>query len=354
MTGAEVVVEVRGHLGLLTLNRPGAMNALTLGMVRTITAALESWGTDDDVATVAITGAGERGLCAGGDVVSLHRDVTAGDGTGAAEFWREEYAMNALIAAYPKPFVALQDGLVLGGGIGLSAHASHRVVTERSTLGFPEVTIGFIPDVGATWLLPRAPGELGTRLALTAETAGPADAILIGFADHFVPSADLPRLLTLLQTQPAEAAIDACASEPPPGTLPVQQGWTDADFTGDSVLEILARLRARGTAEATALADIIEAKSPTALTVTLAALRRAAHLPDLRAALTQEYRVSRHASTTGDFAEGIRAQLIDKDRRPRWDPPTLAQVSPGAVERFFTPPPEGDLTLPTAPSREQP
>src|SRR5690606_19606737 len=163
-------------------------------MVRLIVEALNAW-RDDDIATVAIVGAGERGLCAGGDVIGLHRAATEGEPEFAAAFWRDEYRMNAMIANYPKPVVAVQDGLVLGGGIGVSAHASHRVVTERSRLGFPEVTIGFVPDVGATWLLSRAPGELGTRLALTGASVGAADAIHVGLADHLVPSRSVPELL---------------------------------------------------------------------------------------------------------------------------------------------------------------
>lgn len=341
----EVLVEVRGRLGLLTLNRPAAVNALTLGMVQTISATLKDWADDDSVATVAIVGAGDRGLCAGGDVVSLYRDVTTSDGMSAAQFWREEYAMNALIAAYPKPFVAIQDGLVLGGGIGVSAHGSHRVVTERSRLGFPEVTIGYIPDVGATWLLPRAPGELGTRLALSAETVGAADALLIGFADHFITSEKIPDLLTLLESEAPEAAIETCASDPPSGILREQQHWTDEDFAADPVAEVIGRLRNRGSEEALALAGTIEAKSPTALAVTLSALRRASRLPNLEAALEQEYRVSRHASTTHDFVEGIRAQLIDKDRSPRWNPASLAEVTDAEVQQYFAAPPEGDLHL---------
>lgn len=341
----DVLVEECGRLGLLTLNRPAAINALTHDMVRLVSDALERWAVDDAIATVAVVGAGDRGLCAGGDVVGLYRDVTQREGLGAAQFWRDEYAMNARIARYPKSFVAIQEGIVLGGGIGISAHGSHRVVTERSKLGFPEVTIGYIPDVGATWLLSRAPGTLGVRLALAAANVGAADAILVGFADAFVPSDRIPALLTALETEEPGTAIALLAEDPGQGALAAQRRWSDEAFAADSVLEILDRLRAIDLPEASDLADAIQAKSPIALAVTLAAIRRAAALPSLETALQQEYRVSRHSSASHDFAEGIRAQLIDKDRNPRWLPPTHAEVSDTDVAAFFETPPDGDLAL---------
>ncbi|MDR5706151.1 enoyl-CoA hydratase/isomerase family protein [Agromyces aerolatus] len=345
---AEVIVEQRGRLGLLTLNRPRAINALTHGMVRLIAEALDRWADDDTVATVAVVGSGERGLCAGGDVVSLYRDVTEADGLGAAAFWRDEYTMNARIASYPKPFVAIQDGIVLGGGIGVSAHGSHRIVTERSKLGFPEVTIGFVPDVGATWLLSRAPGELGTRLALSAASIGPADAILVGFSDSFVPSDRLPKLLKALEFEDAATVIEALATEPGPGVLDAQRDWTDEVFAGDSVTDIIERLRDHAAPEASALAESIDQKSPLALAVTLESLRRARELPGLTAALDQEYRVSRHSSAAPDFAEGIRAQLVDKDRNPKWSPSSHAAVAAADVSAVFETPSDGDLGLAAA------
>jgi enoyl-CoA hydratase len=258
--------------------------------------------------------------------------------------------MNAAIASYPKPYVAIQDGLVLGGGIGVSAHGSHRVVTERSKLGFPEVTIGYIPDVGATWLLSLAPGELGTRLALSAESVGAADAILVGFADSFVSSERIPALVAALESEDAGTAIANLAGEPPSGTLAAQRAWTDRAFSADSVLEVIDRLRATGSPEASVLADVIDAKSPIALAVTLEALRRASALPSLEAVLAQEFRVSRHSAASHDFAEGIRAQLIDKDRNPQWQPPTHEAVSVDAVAEFFEEPTDGDLAFPPSDS----
>lgn len=341
----EVIVERRGRLGLMTLNRPQAINALTHSMVGRITAALDEWALDERIETVAVIGAGERGLCAGGDVVGLHRDVTGADGMNAAAFWRDEYAMNARIADYPKPFVAIQDGIVLGGGIGVSAHGSHRVVTERSKLGFPEVTIGFVPDVGATWLLSRAPGELGTRIALSAESIGAADAILVGFSDWLVPSQRLSDLLAALEVEEPSAALSRFAVQPAEGVLSAQKAWTDDAFAQSSIPEIVERLREQGNDDAGRLADVIAAKSPLALAVTLEALRRARHVTSLEEALIQEYRVSRHASMTSDFAEGIRAQLIDKDRNPGWKPARHEDVQDADIAAFFDTPADGDLNL---------
>jgi enoyl-CoA hydratase len=341
----DVIADERGRLGLLTLNRPKALNALTHTMVLLISDALDRWADNDAISAVAVTGSGDRGLCAGGDVVGLYRDVTGADGKSAAAFWRDEYAMNARIANYPKPFIAIQDGMVLGGGIGVSAHGSHRVVTERSKLGFPEVTIGFVPDVGASWLLSRAPGELGTRLALSAETVGPADAILVGFSDAFVPSDRIPAMLTALETEQPSAAIATFAGQPEQGVLAAQREWTDDVFGQSSVALILDRLAVQGTATASGLAEGIAKKSPLALAVTLEALRRARGATSLEEVLDQDYRVSRHASMTKDFAEGIRAQLIDKDRNPRWSPSELADVTDAEVAKFFATPSDGELGL---------
>ena len=331
----EILLERRGQLGLITLNRPRAINALTHTMVTMIDDALSMWESDDAVTTIAITGAGERGLCAGGDIVSLYEAAKAGDTAAAADFWFDEYHLNARIGRYPKPIVAIQDGIVLGGGIGISAHASHRVVTERSRLGLPEVGIGFVPDVGATWLLSRAPGELGTYVALTAGNLGAADAIAVGLSGSLVPSERLPRLLTALETTDAAEAIALLAQTPEEAPLASARAWIDAAFSAPTVAEIVERLRAAGTADADKAADAIEAKSPTALAVTLESLRRAAELDSLEAALDQEFRVSLRAHGSADFVEGVRAQVIDKDRNPTWAP--AASVDQALVDSFFHP-----------------
>lgn len=334
-TGSSIRVEKRGRLGVITLDRPRAINALTHGMVTDISDALESWAGEDAVHAVLVQGAGERGLCAGGDIVSVYRDVVEGEFDEPAAFWRDEYRMNARIARFPKPYIALMDGIVLGGGIGVSAHGSHRVVTERSRLGLPETGIGFVPDVGSTWLLSHAPGELGTYLALTAAPVCAGDGLAVGLADFFVPSDRLPRLASLLETVPPDEAVSNVAEAAPPAELAEDRDWIDEAFSADTVSEILARLRRLGFMRASETADRIERNSPTALSVALAALRRARTMDSLEEALDQEYRVSTHAIRTRDFVEGVRAQVVDKDRSPRWDPPVLAEVDPASVEAYF-------------------
>ena len=330
-----VLVEQRGRLGVVTLNRPRAINALDLDMVRLAQSALDRWASDDSVSTVLVTGAGDRGLCAGGDLQGMYR--SARDGTDESVlFWREEYDLDHTIATYPKPVVALMDGIVLGGGVGVSAHASHRVVTERTSVGMPETRIGFVPDVGGPWLLSRAPGELGTHLALTAANADAADTIALGMADVLVPSERLPELERALETEAPDDVLARWSVEPPASSLAAARSWIDAAYAGDDVLAIVERLRTSDVEAARAAADEIEARSPTAVTMTLAALRRAATLPDLRAALDQDLALSTHLLSVPDMAEGIRAQVIDKDRSPRWNPATLAAVDPSSFGPLFS------------------
>lgn len=345
-TEQEVLVEVRGRVGHLTLNRPRAINALNHPMVQRLDEALAAWEEDDRVEAVVIDGAGERGLCAGGDVRAM-RDSALGDGSGASAFWRDEYLLNARIARYPKPYVALMDGVVMGGGVGVSAHGSVRIVTERSKVGMPETTIGFAPDVGGTFLLSRAPGELGTHLALTAGSVGAGDAIRLGLADHYVPSECLPELtgalLSVSSATEVTATVERFAEPVPEAPLSAEREWIDACYSADTAEEIVARLHDHGTPGAKEAADTVLSKSPTSVKVTLEALRRARDLPDLPAVLEQEYRVSCAFLAGPDLAEGIRAQVVDKDHDPHWDPPTLAGVT--GVERFFAPAPTGPLGL---------
>ncbi|MFJ1646452.1 enoyl-CoA hydratase/isomerase family protein [Streptomyces sp. NPDC088258] len=350
MTAADqsVLVRTEGRAGRLTLNRPEALNALTHTMVRRVDEALTVWEHDPAVRTVVITGAGGRGLCAGGDIRSIHEDMRAG-GTASAGFWRDEYRLNARIAHYPKPYVAVMDGIVMGGGVGVSAHGSVRIVTERSRIAMPETGIGFVPDVGGTYLLALAPGELGTHLALTGARIGAGDALLCGLADHFVLSYDLPRLLGDLAERPVRDVLRRYVRRPPAGELAGHRSWIDQCYGAGTVEEIVARLRGRGAGTAEAAADTLVTKSPTALKVTLAALRRARRLGPMERVLEQEYRVSCAALASPDLAEGIRAQVIDKDRSPRWTPATLAEVTEADVARYFAPPAGGELRLATTP-----
>ncbi|HEX6341093.1 enoyl-CoA hydratase/isomerase family protein [Umezawaea sp.] len=343
MVEHDVLLGHDGGIGRVVLNRPRAINALTHDMVTRIEAALTAWEADDSVRAVVVSGAGERGLCAGGDIRGIHADAVAG-GTASLDFWRDEYALNAHVARYRKPYVAIMDGIVMGGGVGISAHGGVRVVTERTRLAMPEVGIGLVPDVGGTHLLSRAPGELGTHLALTAAVIGAGDAIACGFADHFVPAEHLADFVDALAGG-VDAAVRDHARAAPPADLAGERGWIDRCYAADTVEEVLHRLRDLGSPEAKEAVERILGGSPTALKVTLRSLRRARDLPSVEAVLAQEYRVSTACFRSPDLVEGIRARVVDKDRAPRWNPATPEEVSDAAVEGFFAPLGDRELVL---------
>ena len=327
-------------VGRLTLQRPEALNALDLGMVRGLRAALEAWRDEADVERILLEGAGDRGLCAGGDVRGLAESIMSGNAEGAGTFFREEYALNAAIAEYPKPIVVLADGVTMGGGIGLAGHAAVRIVTERSALAMPETRIGFTPDVGGTWLLARAPGRLGEYLALTGSTMSASDAIDAGFELLLVPSERLVAVGEALYSRPdAGAAIEIAMlfdESPEASDLTRHRPWIDVAFAADDVVGIIAALRERVEPEASATADLLETLSPTALTVTLASVRAARTDPDLRASLEREYGLGMwFAHTQPDLPEGVRARLIDKDGAPRWRPASLAALPPDVAAEAF-------------------
>ncbi|MGF3056254.1 enoyl-CoA hydratase/isomerase family protein [Microbacterium sp. YY-01] len=344
-TSSELLLAHRENsLGCITLNRPRALNALNLEMIEAFAEVLEQWRTDTDVHMVLLEGAGERGLCAGGDIRVLHENITSGDVSLAQEFFRTEYALNAAIAEFPKPFVALLDGITMGGGIGVGGHAAIRVVTERSQLAMPETRIGFTPDVGGTWLLAHAPGRVGEYLALTSASMSAADAIYAGFADYFVPSDRLDGLREALayRADPAGPSELVLRFDETPDAAPLaeEQQWIDEVFSADTVAEIRDRLRDIDRDAARAALTAIEEVSPTSLVVALDAVREARAMPDLRAALAGEYRrVLWFAEQHPDLVEGIRAQVIDKDRAPRWQPATIDDLTndAGAAARDFRP-----------------
>jgi enoyl-CoA hydratase len=317
-------------------------------MIESMLAALDAWQHDEHVAAVVLEGAGDRAFCAGGDIAVVHRAATA-DPAIARQLWRQEYRLDARIARYPKPIVALMDGITMGGGLGISGHASVRVVTERSVLAMPEVAIGLAPDVAGNLLLSRCPGEAGTHIALTAKRIHAADAVYYGLADYRVDTASLPALIADLAEGDAGPALIARRHSRSPGVSELlgQRAWIDACYGGaDSTVEdILARLRARPEVEARKAADAIEALAPTAVKVTLRALRAARSMTAIEQCLRQDYRLSVRFLAHPDLREGIRAAIIDKDRLPRWDPPRLDQVDTTAVARFFAPL-DGELDLP--------
>ena len=339
----EVLARVACGVGLLTLNRPKAINSLTHGMVRAMDSTLASWADDDTVRAVVVAGAGERGLCAGGDVVALHHSAKAG-GADARAFFFDEYRLNSRIGHYPKPYVALMNGIVMGGGVGISGHGNVRVVTETCKIAMPEVGIGFIPDVGGTYLLSRTPGMLGLHAALTGAPFGAGDAIAMGFADHYVPQQRLEAFTADVVGDGVENAVAAHAVEPPPSPLAAQREWIDRCYAGETIPDILAALRKHDEGPANEAANLIATRSPIALAVTLAAVRRAAALPSLDDVLVQEYRVSCASLRSHDFVEGIRAQLVDKDRNPQWSPSSVDAVTEADIAEYFLPA-DPDLTF---------
>lgn len=332
--GGQVETTSDGALGLITLSRPEAINALTMPMVRAIDAALGAWEGDPSIAAVLLQGAGERGFCAGGDIAMFRASALCGDGA-AREFWTEEYALDLRIARFPKPVVALMDGIVFGGGVGLASHASHRVATERLLWAMPEVGIGFCPDVGGTLLLGRAPGELGLHLALTASRIGAADAIACGLADVEVRAEDLDALRVALREGDVDGAIARFARAGETPELPSLRPLLDPIYTLPTAAAIVAALEADGRPAAAAAAAAIRRASPTAVEVALQAIRRARQIDDLERCLAHELVTSSAFLDLADFAEGIRAMVVDKDREPRWSPPRLEDVDPDQVADRF-------------------
>ncbi len=339
--GEEVLTGRSGTLGLISLNRPRIINSLSLGMVRAIDAALDDFERDPTIAAVMVTGEGERGFCAGGDIKMLYEGGKAGSPE-PATFWREEYRLNARIGSYPKPYVVLIEGITMGGGVGLSGHASHRIATETARLAMPETGIGFFPDVGATWLLSQAPGELGTYMGLTGEPVAATDAIAAGFADWLVETSRVSEIAEALASLPATAghndvaAVIAEAASPATAlAFAEHRNLIDRCFAFDTIEEILDALSAETGEFATKARATMLTRSPTSLKVTLALLRKGRSSPDLETCLEREFAATDQILRTPDFYEGIRAAIIDKDRNPRWSPARLEDVTPASIEAFF-------------------
>ena len=353
MTASQCLIRRESRAGRITLNRPDALNALTHGMVKQIAAALDAWHADPAIAVVILDGAGGRALCAGGDIISFY-DARAGGKTPdpryALEFWRDEYLLNAAIKRYPKPFVAIMDGIVMGGGVGLSAHGRYRVVTEKTMVAMPETAIGLIPDVGGTWLLGHAQGRFGEYLGLTGARMDGADAIQAGFADIFMPRAEVEALVARLSETSGGLIpdiMDDVADAPvPPSKLAAARELLTRIFSADTVEAM--HTAALGTTDPLAqrVASDLAGKSPKALKLTLAAIRQARTLPSLEAALVVEYRLVNRLYQDGEFVEGVRALLVDKDKAPKWNPARLQDVTPDMVAALFAPfPPEQELGL---------
>lgn len=343
----DILFSVRNGVAIILLNRPQALNALTHAMCVPLEQHLRGWAKDAAIKAVIIKGAGEKAFCAGGDIRKL-----ADRGPEGAEyrkrFWYDEYRCNTLIGEYPKPFIALIDGIFMGGGVGLSVHGSHRIVSEFATFAMPETGIGLFPDVGGTYFLPRCPGELGTYLGLTGARLKAADIIAAGVATHYVERRQLAALeQALIGTAPSDtAAVDAVvaqfAADPGPSQLSARKQQIDKLFAGNSAAEIMEALQSDGSEFALEQAKILRTKSPTSLKLTLAQLRRGKTLP-LRECMRLEWRMCNHVAEGHDFYEGVRAVIIDKDQQPKWRPATLEEVADAEIEKYFSPVAAGEL-----------
>ncbi len=344
----EVICEKRGEAGLITLNRPRALNALTLNMVREMRRALDAWADDPSITRIIVRGAGDKAFCAGGDIRRLTEALKAGEREEALAFWREEYQLNIRIKRYPKPYISLIDGIVMGGGVGVSLHGSHRVAGDRYLFAMPEVGIGFFPDVGATYALPRLPGEAGMYLALTGDRVKRADAVMLGLATHSVASESMDALeQELASGTPVEAALAKVAADPGPAPLAAHRDIIDTCFSGSSVADVFHRLdgaAAKGSEFAARTVAGMRAKSPTSMSIAFEQVRRGASL-DFEDAMKTEFRIVSRIGEGRDFFEGVRAVLIDKDNQPRWQPASLEEIRRETIEHHFASLGDNDLEI---------
>jgi enoyl-CoA hydratase len=349
MSETELACEIAGSCGVITLDRPEVLNALTLQMVRKIARALEEWERDPTVSCVLLRAAEGRAFCAGADIRTLYEWGKAGRHDEQRGFLYEEYQLNRRIAHYPKPYVSLVDGIVMGGGAGLSVHGSHVVAGDAFSFAMPEVGIGFFPDVGATYFLPRLPGKTGIYLALTGARIGLGDAVAFGLASAYVPSARHAALAARLAAgETVDAAIEAEHAAPPTSALMGQRHFIDGCFAAATLTAILEEIDDAGyggSEFALATYDTIRQKSPTSLAIALRQMQIGETL-DIDAALRLEFRIAARIAEGHDFTEGVRATLIDKDNRPAWCPAEIEKIVPAEIDAFFAPLPAGELDFP--------
>lgn len=342
-----VIARVEGRVGRLTLNRPKALHALTREMCQLMTDALLAWKDDAGVECVLLDHTGERGFCAGGDIRMI-AESGAGDAAEARAFFLTEYRLNHLLMVYPKPVVALMDGIVMGGGVGISQPAAIRVATERTTYAMPETGIGLFPDVGGGWHLPRLPGESGIWLALTGARLKAAECLSLGIASHYVPSETLPELKAALLAGPSnpQAIVELFAADPGPAKVDDNRALIDRLFAFDTMEEIVAALEADGSEWAQKELATLNTKSPQSLKVSLRQMRTGARMASFAEVMAMEYRLGGRIVRTHDFQEGVRAVIVDKDQTPRWAPSELSAVRDDVVESFFAPLPPGEEWTP--------
>lgn len=349
MSELEVLVSIENGVGRLTLNRPKALHALNRGMCEAMTEALLAWRDDPTVVSVLIDHGGERGFCAGGDIRMI-AESGAGDASEAKAFFRTEYRLNHLLFEYPKPVTAIVDGIVMGGGVGISEPASVRIATERTTYAMPETGIGLFPDVGGGWFLPRLPSQTGVWLALTGARLKAADTVALGIHTHFVPSDQIEDLKGALFAAPDDPAAVADRFHRDPGAVPTapHREAIDRLFAHDTVEEIFAALGADGSEWAQAQLAVLRTKSPQSMKVSLRQLRTGATLGSFAENMAMEYRLGGRVVRTHDFQEGVRSVIVDKDNAPRWSPARLEEVTDEQLDALFAPLPADEEWTPLA------
>ena len=347
MSEAELITRVENGVGRITLNRPKAIHALNRTMCETMIAALLAWRTDATVQSVLIDHAGERGFCAGGDIRMI-AESGAGDGVQAKAFFLAEYRLNALLFGYPKPITAIVDGVVMGGGVGISEPAAVRIATERTTYAMPETGIGLYPEVGGGWFLPRLPGQTGVWIGLTGSRLKAADTVALGIHTHFTPSEGVEALKADLLAAPGDPAAVAArhAKDAGPAPLAPHRAAIDRLFAFDTVEEIFTALEADGSDWALTQLATLKTKSPTSLKVTLRHIRQGAKAASFSDNMAVEYAISGRIGGTHDFQEGVRAVIVDKDNAPRWSPADLADVQNSTLDALFAPLPDNEKWTP--------
>lgn len=357
--GEDLLFEQRGPLVVVTLNRPKALNALTHEMALALETRLKRYAGDDSVQAVLVRGAGERAFCAGGDIRRLYDTGRAGERY-PYEFYRDEYRLNALIHHYPKPYIAFIDGICMGGGVGLSVHGSHRIVSERLVFAMPETGIGLFPDVGGSYFLSRLPGEIGMYMAMTGARLTPADAVFAGVGDCLIDGAKEEALIAALidadyaggAMQAVDTVLAGQAVESGSSDIAALQGQIEASFSGETLDEILSRLAVAGGEWAENTLATMRSKSPTSMRIAFRQLRRGRAMT-FNDCMRMEYRIANGCIQGHDFYEGVRAVVIDKDQTPAWRPARLEDIGDSDVEAYFSKPPaDGDLEIPYGPVSE--